>query len=200
MNRIEKIIYSEIQKNIRIRWSVLKRIIVEDKQLISERPFREILNGLVSNKIVYKDEIAKGHTEYYVDKEFEDIEKKFQETLKEEIPKFRKSIKHIKEFRNKISDEDLAGYFTIMWKTSNHLDFKALVVSYLTNNTKVADIMGLQKIKEDLVDLISIGNNPDQTINLLNLADMYLQYETDEMRKQFRKDWDSKKFPVPKLD
>ena len=200
MNRIEKIIYSEIRKNIRIRWSDLKRIIVEEKELISERPFREMLNGLVSNKIVYKDEITKGHTEYYIDKEFKDIEKKFKETLKKEIPKFRKSIKHIKKFRNKISDEDLAGYFTIMWKTSNHLDFKAFAVSYLTNNTRVVDVTGLQKIKEDLVDLISIENNPEKTINLLNLANIYLQYETDEMRKEFRKDWDSKKFPVPKLD
>lgn len=200
MNRIEKVIYSEIRKNIRIRWSDLKRIIVEEKELISERPFREMLNDLVSNKIVYKDEIAKGHTEYYIDKEFKDIEKKFQETLKEEIPKFRKSIKHIKEFRDKISDEDLAGYFTIMWKTSNHLDFKAFAVSYLTNNTKVVDVTGLQKIKEDLVDLITIKNNPEKTINLLNLADIYLQYETDAMRQQFRKDWDSKNFPVPKLD
>jgi len=32
---------------------------------------------------------------------------------------------------------------------------------------------------------------------MLNLADVYFQYETDEMKKQFKKDWKSRDLPFP---
>ena len=196
MNRIEKIIYNEIQKNIRIRWSDLKRIIVEEKQLISERPFREILNELVNKKIVYRDEVEKGHTEYYVDKDLKDIEKRITKAFKKELPEFSEGIKHIKKYRNKISNDVLASYFVMLWKLSNHLDFKATILAGLTKNERIIDIEGLQKLKLDLIDLIS-NSSLEKTFEMLNLADVYFQYETDEMKKLFKEDWESRSLPLP---
>jgi len=196
MDKKEKAIYNEIRKNLRIRWSELKRIIVDEKKLISERPFREILNDLVERKIVYKDEVERGRTEYYVDKDFEDIEKRVIQVFKTELPEFRNAIKHIKKYRYKIPDDALAAYFVMLWKLSNHLDFKAVILSGLTKNEKIIDIEGLKKLKQDLINLIS-KTNLTKTLNLLNLADLYLQYETDEMKKLFRKDWKSRNLPFP---
>ena len=196
MNKIEKAIYNEVHKNLRIRWSELKRIIVEERGLISERPFREILNDLVDRKIVYKDEVERGHTEYYADKDFEDIEKRIIGAFKKELPEFRAGIKHIKKYRNKIPDDILAAYFVMLWKLSNHLDFKASILAGLTKNEKIIDIEGLQKLKLDLIDLVS-NSNLEKTFEMLNLADIYFQYETDEMKKEFRKDWTSRSLPFP---
>lgn len=196
MDKNEKAIYNEIRKNLRIRWSELKSIIVEEKKLISERPFREILNDLVERKIVYRDEVERGHTEYYVDKDFEDIEKRVIQVFKTELPKFRNGIKHIKKYRNKIPDDVLAAYFVMLWKLSNHLDFKAVILVLLTKNEKIIDIEELKKLKLDLINLIS-KTNIDKTLNLINLADIYLQYETEEMKKLFREDWKSRNLPFP---
>lgn len=199
MDEIERRIYNEIRKNLRIRWSDLRRIIVDEKQLISERPFREILNDLVERKLVFKDEVEKGHTEYYVDKDFENIEKDFRSALKKQIPEFRKTIKHIKKFRDKIPKDVLAGHFTLLWKLSNHLDFKVMIVSLLTKNSKIADIDELQKIKMDLIDLIS-KSNLEYTLDLFKISDDYLQYETEEMKKLFQEDWKSRSLPMPNDD
>ena len=196
MDRIEKAIYNEIHDNLRIRWSDLKRIIVDEQKLISERPFREILNDLVDRKIVYKDEVERGHTEYYVDKDLEDIEKRIIQVFKIELAEFRVSIKHIKKFRKKLPDDVLASYFVMLWKFSNHLDFKATILAGLTKNVKIIDVEGLQKLKLDLINLIS-HSKLKKTFDMLNLADIYLQYETDEMKKEFQKDWKSRNLPFP---
>ncbi len=199
MDRIEKAIYNEIRNNLRIRWSDLRRSIVDEKKLISERPFREILNELVDKKIVYRDEIERGHTEYYVDKDFEDIEKRIVQAFKKELPEFKAGIKHIKKQRNKIPDDVLATYFVMLWKLSNHLDFKASILAGLTKNEKIIDVEGLRKLKLALIDLIS-NSNLEKTLDMLNLADVYFQYETDEMKKEFQKDWKSRNLPFPNED
>jgi len=199
MDRIEKAIYNEIRNNLRIRWSDLRRSIVDEKKLISERPFREILNELVDKKIVYRDEVERGHTEYYVDKDFEDIEKRIVQAFKKELPEFKAGIKHIKKQRNKIPDDVLATYFVMLWKLSNHLDFKASILAGLTKNEKIIDVEGLKKLKLDLIDLIS-NSNLEKTFDMLNLADVYFQYETDEMKKEFKKDWKSRNLPFPNED
>lgn len=196
MDKIEKAIYTEIQNNIRIRWTDLRRIIVDGKKLISERPFREILNDLVDKKTVYRDEVGKGHTEYYVDKDYEDIEERIIQAFKKELPEFREGIKHIKKFRNKLPDDILASYFVMLWKLSNHLDFKVTLLIGLTKNPRIIGIEELQKLKEDLIDLVS-GSNLIKTFEMLNLADVYFQYETDEMKKVFREDWKSRNLPFP---
>jgi len=196
MERIEKAIYNEIRNNLRIRWSDLRRSIVDEKKLISDRPFREILNELVDKKIVYRDEVERGHTEYYVDKDFEDIEKRIVQAFKKELPEFRAGIKHIKKFRKKLPDDVLASYFVMLWKFSNHLDFKATILAGLTKNERIIDVEGLQKLKLDLIDLIS-HSKLEKTFDMLNLADVYFQYETDEMKKEFRKDWKSRNLPFP---
>jgi len=196
MNRIEKAIYNEIRNNLRIRWSDLRRSIVDEKKLISERPFREILNELVDKKIVYRDEVERGHTEYYVDKDFEDIEKRITQAYKKELPEFRAGIKHIKKFRKQLPDDVFASYFVLLWKLSNHLDFKASILAGLTKNERIIDVEGLQKLKLDLIDLIS-NSNLEKTFDMLNLADVYFQYETDEMKKVFREDWKSRNLPFP---
>ena len=196
MDRIEKAIYNVIRNNLRIRWSDLRRTIVEEKKLISDRPFREILNDLVDRKIVYKDKVGIGHTEYYVDKDFKDIEKRIIQAFKKELPEFRDGIKHIKKFRKKLPDDVLASYFVMLWKLSNHLDFKASILAGLTKNERIIDIEGLKKLKLDLIDLIS-NPNLEKTLDMLNLADVYFQYETDEMKKEFRIDWKSRDLPFP---
>ena len=196
MDRIEKAIYNEIRNNLRIRWSDLRRSIVDEKKLISDRPFREILNDLVDRKIVYRDEVERGHTEYYVDKDFEDIEKRITQAFKKELPEFRASIKHIKKFRKKLPDDVLASYFVMLWKLSNHLEFKATILIGLTKNERIIDIEELQKLKFNLIDLISHANL-EKTLDMLNLTDVYFQYETDEMIKEFKKDWKSRNLPFP---
>lgn len=196
MDKIEKAIYTEIRNSLRIRWSDLRRIIVEEKKLISERPFREILNDLVDRKIVYKDDVERGHTEYYVDKDLKDIEKRVIQTFKKELPEFRDGIKHIKKYRKKLSEDVLASYFVMLWKLSNHLDFKATILAGLTKNERIIDTDGLQKLKLDLIDLIS-NSSLEKTFEMLNLADVYFQYETDEMKKLFKEDWKSRNLPFP---
>ncbi len=196
MDRIEKEIYNEIHSNIRIRWGKLKKIIVQDKKLISERPFREKLNDLVERKIVYRDEMDKGHTAYYVDKDFKDIEERVYQIFKKELPEFRAGIKHIKKFRNKIPEDVLASYFVMLWKLSNHLDFKASILISITNNEEIINVEELEQLKIDLFNMVSTSNI-DKTLNMINLADVYFQYETDEMKKEFKKDWKSRNLPFP---
>lgn len=196
MDEIEKAIYTEIRNSLRIRWSDLRRIIVEEKELISERPFREILNDLVDRKIVYKDDVERGHTEYYVDKDLKDIEKRVIQTFKKELPEFRDGIKHIKKYRKKLSEDVLASYFVMLWKLSNHLEFKATIIGGLTKNERIIDRDGLQKLKLNLIDLIS-NSSLEKTFEMLNLADVYFQYETDEMIKLFKEDWKSRDLPFP---
>ncbi|MCH8170742.1 MAG: hypothetical protein IIB07_06380 [Bacteroidetes bacterium] len=68
----EKQICKVLEKFTRIRYNHLKRVVVEEKELMSERPFRETLKQVVEKGLVKKFEIDKQHVEYTV--QFDDIE------------------------------------------------------------------------------------------------------------------------------
>ena len=85
----------------------------------------------------------------------------------------------------------------MLWKLSNHLDFKASLLVGLTKNEKIVDVEKLKKLKQELIGLIS-HSNLEKTFGMLNLADIYFQYETDEMKKIFQEDWKSRNLPFPK--
>jgi len=91
----------------------------------------------------------------------------------------------------------------MLWKLSNHLDFKATILINITKNEEIINVDELEELKIDLFDMISTSidmistSNIDKTLDMINLADVYLQYETDEMKKEFKKDWESRGLPFP---
>jgi len=194
-NRIEKAIIRTLQKNRRLRWGELREIVVEELDVCSDRIFRQSLNRLVESKDVYKKEIAKQHTEYYVNLDVIEIEKSSEDFFKENLPKMKELIKHIKKNKTKIPIEDLSGYISTLWQITSHLEFKGYILSYVTGTTRISKREECDEIRRKLLELMLSSKKLDDRLDTIGTSDYYLNVGTFEAIKIIKNDLDSKGIP-----
>ena len=105
----EKQICKLLEKYTRIRYNHLKRVVVEEKKLMSERTFRETLKQIVVKKLVKKIKIEKQHVEYTV--HFDDIkyEKETGDFFKILISNHNKTLERFIDKREKMSKIEQAN-------------------------------------------------------------------------------------------
>jgi len=195
LNHVEKVIYNEIKRHRKIRWGQLKKIIVNERKIISERPFRETLNNMVENKIVLRDEIDKQNVEYYVDVDIIKLEENAHEFFENILPEIKKLIFHIKKNRSKIDFVTLAGYVATLWHVISHFEYKGEVLSFLTNTDRVSRREECDEIRIELFKLIFKTKKQDEGIELMGLSDEIMNVGTKEIFVKIKEDLNSRNIP-----
>ena len=191
MNKYEKIIYELIKEYGKIRYGKLQKIVLNNESM-SKTTFRLTLNRMVDEGIVFKKKTSEQNSEYYVDKEIEELAKNTLEFFEYNLPEAKKLIDHIKKNRSKILKEDLAGYITVLWKAINHLEYKGEMMSIMTNDVKLSKRKECEEIRLMLIKLILDSKSIDDVYELFSLTDAYLQYETLESLKVLKEDLHAK--------
>ena len=170
-------------------------IVVYEMDAGSERIFRESLNSLVDSKDVFRKEIAKQHTEYYINTDIIELESNAEEFFKENLPKMKDLIKHIQKNKKKISIEDLSGYISTLWQITSHLEFKSFVLSYVTGTTRTAKREDCDEIRTLLLELLLSSKKLDDKLDMIATSDYYLNQGTTVAIKMIHEDLKSKDIP-----
>jgi len=194
-NKTKKAIIQTLQENRRLRWGELKEIVVNELNAGSERIFRETLNSLVESNDVFKKEIAKQHTEYYISLEVIELEKNSEDFFDIQLPKMKQLIKHIKKNKSKIPVEDLSGYISTLWQITSHLEFKGFILSYVTGTTRISKREKCDEIRRMLLELLLSSKKLDDRLNMMGTSDYYLNVGTFEAIKIIKNDLKSKGIP-----
>ena len=192
---LEKSIYKEIKNVRKIRWADLKRIIVDEKALISERVFRESLNEMVDMKIVHRREISRQNVEYYVDVNIVKLENQAKQFFEINFPELKRLINHIEKNQSKIPIVDLAGYIAILWQVASHFEYKGAILSYITNTDRLTKLKGWKEIKPKLLKLVISIKNIDERLELIDLSDAIIYQGTYQGITAIRKDLELKNIP-----
>ncbi|MBS3926442.1 MAG: hypothetical protein KGZ34_07135 [Nitrosarchaeum sp.] len=166
MDKREKQIYKVLEKYTRVRFNRLKKIIVEEKELMSERPFRVTLKQLVENGLVKKIEIDKQHVEYTVD--FNDIEYENEtvDFFEKLISNYNKTLDDFIEKREKMSKIEQANIITTLLKSVYFTGFWFKEFAHARNNPKVRSLKVDFQNVQDLAESISVDEGRDVSENL----------------------------------
>lgn len=123
MDRPEKEIFAVINEKGKIRYNELKRIIVEEKKIVSERPFREALNRLVGNRAVFRIQLDKQNVIYTADPKLYRIEKNMEAYHEAILSGYERDLDKLKEKINKLSDVEKADLLISFTKSISFLHF-----------------------------------------------------------------------------
>lgn len=194
-NKIQNEIITAIRSANGIRWASLKRIIVNDKKICSERIFRQTLNKLVENEAVFKREITRQHVEYYVEKEMENFEQTFDEWYKKNYSQIDFVIGSIKKNRSKIPLTDLSGLIVTLWRILSN--FSLLITTVIVVHEKPDLVKGkdLQLLFQKLLSILSQTKSKESKIDLWDFLSRFLTYEMNELSKVIKKDLTQKQIP-----
>lgn len=194
-NRFQKGIISALKSTHGIRWAQLKRIVVDDKKICSERVFRETLNELVASGVVYKYEITPQHIEYYLPEQFKDPKKSLDEAFERHYSQFEFVINSIEKYRNKVPLIDLAGLIVIIWKMLNNLESSFVIASIMQNKPKLLQDKDFRQHKIKLIDIILKSKTEDEKIRLLDYIERLLRWETYQFGEAVKKELTDKQIP-----
>lgn len=194
-NKIRKAIIKTLKENRRLRWGELKEIVVNELDAGSERIFRETLNSLVESKDVFKKEISKQHTEYYISLDVIELENNAEEFFNTNLPNLKRLIKHIKKNKSIIPIEDLSGYISTLWQITSHLEFKGYILSYVTGTTRISKREECDVIRRMLLELMLSPKKLDDRLDIMGTSDYYLNQGTFEAIRIIKNDLDSKGIP-----
>ena len=195
LNHVEKIIYNVIKGYGKIRWGKLKKIIVDEKKIISERPFREALNRMVENKIIFRHKIEKQNVEYYVDRDIFILEKNSRKFFDITLPEIKKLISHIKKNRTKIDSITLAGYIATLWQVISNFEYKGEILSFLATTERVSRREECDELRLALFELILQTKKDEDRLELWGLSDGILNVGTQEIFVKIREDLNSRNIP-----
>jgi len=160
---IENKIHKEITKHGKIRWRKLRNIIVNEKNITSDRIFRETLNNMVEKKRVSKIEVSKQNVTYTTDSELLEHDKGEIESIEFIIEHFEESFEEFRKRLQKSSDYEKATIIIILMRMLSHIDWMLQVHSHnLKTKTVKYNEKKLNDYKNDLVSWIneySINNS-----------------------------------------
>lgn len=183
----EKQIYKELEKFTRIRFNHLKKVIVVDKELMSERPFRETLKRMVDTGLVKKFEIDKQHVEYTV--QFDDIEYE-----KESASFFKKLVTDYDEILTKfikkrvgISKIEQANFIVTFLKSVYLAEFWFKEFAHARSNPEIRSLkVDFQNVK-DLAEAIALDEGyDDENEDIYETVNMVMMTESIEMLNEIK--------------
>lgn len=194
-NRFQKGIISALRSTHGIRWAQLKKIIVDNKKICSERIFRENLNELVQSEVIFKYEITPQHIEYYLQEQVEDPKKSLGEAFARHYSQFEFVIDSIEKHRNKIPLMDLAGLIVIIWKMLHNLEFAMINVSIMSNKPKLLQGKDFRSHKLKLIEIISKSKTEKEKLRLFDYVDRLLRWESYQFGETIKKELTDKQIP-----
>ena len=200
-------IIKTIREHQRIRWRPLMKIITSssnssEKSLMnlapevycSERIFRERLNHLVENRLVFREEIKNGYVEYIVDKDLLKTDQTLGESFDNNYSEIEFVLNNIEKNKTKIPIDDLAGQIHYLWQIINHLELRVIIFSVMTNNQKLVEKYNWKKLRIKLLGLVDLKSNIER-IQLLDLIDKMITYETTQRCEVLKQDLTAKNIP-----
>ncbi len=194
-NKIQNEIITVIRSANGIRWASLKRIIVDDRKICSERIFRQTLNNLVENEAVFKREITRQHVEYYVEQEIENFEQTFDEWYKKNYSQINFVIGSIKKNRTKIPLTDLSGLIVTLWRILSNFSLLITTVILVHEKPDLAKGKDLQPLFKKLLTMLSQTKSKESKVDLWDFTSRLLTYEINELSKLVKKDLTQKQIP-----
>jgi len=194
-NKIQNEIITVIRSENGIRWASLKRIIVDNRKICSERIFRQTLNNLVENEAVFKREITRQHVEYYVEQEIENLKQTFDEWYKKNYFQIDFVIGSIKKNRTKIPLTDLSGLIVTLWRILSNFSLLITTVILMHEKPDLAKGKDLLPLFEKLLTIISQTKSKESKVDLCDFMSRYLTYEMNELSKLVKKDLTQKQIP-----
>lgn len=179
----EKQICKLLEKFTRIRYNHLKRVVVEEEKLMSERPFRMTLKQVVEKGLVKKIEIDKQHVEYTV--KFDDIEyeKETGSFFEKLISNYEKILYKFSDKREKLSKIEQANFIVTFLKSVYLTEFWFKEFTYARTNLKIRSLkVDFQNVK-DHAEAIAVDDGLDasENLNIYETVNTVMMSESFEM-------------------
>lgn len=193
-NKVQKGIISALRPTHGIRWTQLKKIIVDKKKICSERIFRVTLNELVASNVVFKYEVTPQCIEYYLKETIEDPKKSLDEAFERHRSQFEFVINNIEKHMNKIPLMDLAGLIVVIWKMLNNLEFSMIVGVIIQNKSELSQGKDFQLHKAKLIDIILKSKTEDK-LRLFDYIERLLRWETYQFSEAVKKELTDRQIP-----
>jgi len=182
----EKQICKVLEKYTKIRYNHLKRVVVEEKKLMSDRPFRETLKQLVKKDLVKKLPIDKQHVEYTV--QFDDIEyeKETGDFFEKLISNHNKILYKFIDKREKMSKIEQANFIVSLLKSVYLTRFWFKDFVHARNNPKIRSLkVDFQNVK-DLAESIAVDKGLDvsENLDIYETVSKVMMYESRDMLEE----------------
>ena len=133
----KKAIFTTIDENRKISYNQLKRIICDEKEVMSERPFRELLKEMVAEKLILRVPEGTQNVFYYAGNEFFEAEKNVETHIEKHLyiidEKFQKLEKHYKKLDAINQAASIAAFCLLLF----YLKYKIAIVEQVAHNSKI---------------------------------------------------------------
>lgn len=151
MDKRQKDIYKILEKYTSIRFNRLKKIIVDEKGLMSERPYRETLSQMVQDGIVLRIEHSRYDVEYSVDFKSYEYEKQGIKYFEEVFIMFDKELDKFWDKRQKLTKLEQSNYLLTIFKAIALMRVKFDEFFFLKKKT-----VTIRNVEVKLIDLEDI--------------------------------------------
>ena len=188
MDTKEKEIHKAIHRSSRIRWTQLKKIIVDEKQICSERIFREKLNKMVEQNLVFRLEFGRANVVYSTKS---GIEKTERSRINYFYIFLKASLQNLQSFEkkmDKMSDTDKSDLIVSLLKVILLVEWGFKEALHLTKNPRIKDqISMINEIKSRITMLVekSKQNDVEQIVQKIIYSETihsFIEFE-DKLRQ-----------------
>ena len=154
-------IMSALTEHEQLRFGELSKIIVIDKQICSDRIFRETIAYMVEKKLVKKFEIARNNTTYTIDSKItpisdEDISEMLENVdgLKEETEKILKIISSDADDSDK--SNEIINYLLLI----SIYEMQMMMLSHVSGKPKLKKYVNVfTKYKKDIIESLNVKSS-----------------------------------------
>lgn len=157
---------------MKIRFNELKKIIVEDMKLMSEKTFRENLAQMVEDGLVKRIEIAKQHVEYTIKFDLLEYETEGIEYFDKLLSKYDKVLMSFINKREKMSKIDQADSIVSFLKSLYLTEFRFNDFIYARTNPKVKSLkVKFQDVKDLAESIAKDAGEEDSRLAIEEITD-----------------------------
>lgn len=193
MNKRELQIYRILEKNGSMWYNKLKDEVVNKKKIVSERPFRETLKGMVENDLVLKIPTEGQKVLYSVDFEGYKYEKEGIEYLQKSFDNYEKEWDIFSVKRKKLSKLDQSALLITFLKS---LYLERLRFEQFEVYTKTKKVQDLKVQLTNLIDIaeanLYYSNEEEPKLDIGMIADRLLSSWSSEYLDEFKQNLKSK--------
>lgn len=176
MDKRQKEIYKILEKYTNVRFNRLKKIIVDEKGLMSERPYRETLSQMVQDGIVLRIEHSKYDVEYSVDFKSYEFEKKGIKYFDKVFTMFDKELDKFFDKRKKFTKLEQSNYLLTIFKAIALMRVK--FDEFFLSKKKINAIKNVEVKLINLEDIVKSNLYGDKDEEENFLYDLYLTSDT----------------------
>jgi len=187
MEKRQKQIHKVLEKYIKIRFNELKKIIVDDMDLMSEKTFRENLAQMVEDGIVKRIEIEKQHVEYTIKFDLLEYETEGIEYFDKLLSKYDAVLMSLIDKREKMSKIDQADSIVSFLKSLYLTEFRFNDFIYARTNPKVKSLkIKFQNIKDLSESVAHDAGEDNPKLDIADITDRLIVTGATSLLEQIR--------------